>query len=139
MKNWSPEHTKEIKSWLDIDTYRKFEGLTLIRFYHELWARTLFFKSDREDFESKAFMEYLVRIFSGNPFLVKEENLEYMTPANSLFQPPHLLLTTTDDIARLSILAMQRGMFFWNGGDEYAVSKEFEEKPVSESMPDQFS
>ncbi|HGN8985734.1 TPA: DUF6387 family protein, partial [Klebsiella pneumoniae] len=44
MKNWSTEHTKEIKSWLDIDTYRKFEELTLIRFYHELWARTLFFK-----------------------------------------------------------------------------------------------
>ncbi len=27
MKNWSTEHTKEIKSWLDIDTYRKFEEL----------------------------------------------------------------------------------------------------------------
>lgn len=29
MKNWSPEHTKEIKAWLDIDNYRKFEEITL--------------------------------------------------------------------------------------------------------------
>ena len=64
MKNWSTEHTKEIKSWLDIDTYRKFEDLTLIRFYHELWARTLFFKSYRENFESKALMGYFSKIKS---------------------------------------------------------------------------
>ncbi len=54
MKNWTTEHTKEIKKWLDIDTYRKFEDLTLLQLYHELWARTLFFKSYREDFEAKA-------------------------------------------------------------------------------------
>ena len=138
MKNWSTEHTKEIKSWLYIDTYRKFEELTLIRFYHELWARTLFFKSYRENFESKALMGYFSKIFSGNPFLIEEEKLGYMTPENKLFQPPHFFLTTTDDIARLSILAMKREMYFWSGGDGYAVNKEFEEKPVSESMPDQF-
>lgn len=112
MKNWSTEHTKEIKSWLDIDTYRKFEELTLIRFYHELWARTLFFKSYRENFESKALMGYYSKIFSGNPFLIEEEKLGYMTPENKLFQPPHFLLTTTDDIARLSILSLKREMYF---------------------------
>ncbi|EPA1781416.1 DUF6387 family protein, partial [Escherichia coli] len=52
MNNWSPEHTKEIKAWLNIDNYRKFEDLSLIHFYHELWARNLFFKEYREEFES---------------------------------------------------------------------------------------
>ncbi|MDY5295490.1 MAG: DUF6387 family protein, partial [Escherichia coli] len=65
MKNWAPEHTKEIKLWLDISTYRKFEDLSLIQFYHELWARNLFFKEYREDFESKELMVYFSKIFSG--------------------------------------------------------------------------
>ncbi|ENZ3229832.1 hypothetical protein ACGH0A_003727, partial [Escherichia coli] len=30
MKNWSVEHTREVKKWLDIDTYRGFEELPLI-------------------------------------------------------------------------------------------------------------
>ncbi|MDK6953709.1 hypothetical protein QP384_23775, partial [Klebsiella pneumoniae] len=29
MRNWSTEHTKEVKKWLDINTYRGFEDLTL--------------------------------------------------------------------------------------------------------------
>ncbi len=41
MKNWSPEHTKEIKLWLDISTYRKFEDLSLIQFYHEFMGSEL--------------------------------------------------------------------------------------------------
>ncbi|HGK4046915.1 TPA: DUF6387 family protein, partial [Klebsiella pneumoniae] len=53
MNNWSPEHTKDIKSWFKIDTYRKFEDLSLIQFYHEIWARNLFFKEYREEFESR--------------------------------------------------------------------------------------
>ncbi|WP_338296108.1 DUF6387 family protein, partial [Escherichia coli] len=36
MKNWSTEHTKEVKKWLDVDNYRKFEELPLIQLYHEL-------------------------------------------------------------------------------------------------------
>ncbi|MDH8447734.1 hypothetical protein QIG43_28190, partial [Klebsiella pneumoniae] len=27
MKNWSVEQTREVKKWLDIDTYRGFEEL----------------------------------------------------------------------------------------------------------------
>ncbi|HGU2128817.1 TPA: hypothetical protein ACM7E7_004762, partial [Escherichia coli] len=27
MRNWSTEHTKEVKKWLDINTYRGFEDL----------------------------------------------------------------------------------------------------------------
>ncbi|WP_425537126.1 DUF6387 family protein [Klebsiella aerogenes] len=50
MKNWTPEHTKDIKCWFNIETYWGFEELTLIRFYHELWARTIFFKSYRRDY-----------------------------------------------------------------------------------------
>lgn len=44
MKNWSPEHTKEIKAWLDIDNYRKLEDISLNALYHELWARALLYK-----------------------------------------------------------------------------------------------
>ncbi|EEH7597577.1 hypothetical protein GTE75_004545, partial [Salmonella enterica] len=84
MKNWTTEHTKEIKKWLDIDTYRKFEDLTLLQLYHELWARTLFFKNYREDFEAKALMGYFEKIFSGNPFLIEEKQLGYMAPDNRL-------------------------------------------------------
>ena len=54
-------------------------------------------------------MEYFEKIFSGNPFLIEEERLGYMTQKDNLFQAPHLLLTTTDEIARLSILSMKRG------------------------------
>lgn len=76
-------------------------------------------------------MEYFEKIFSGNPFLIEEERLGYMTQKDNLFQPPHFLLTTTDEIARLSILSMKRGMFYWDGDYGYVVNKEFEEKPVS--------
>ncbi|ENP5659262.1 hypothetical protein ACEK75_003653, partial [Escherichia coli] len=54
MKNWSVEHTREVKKWLDIDTYRGFEELPLIHLYHELLARTLFFKPYHEEFEAEA-------------------------------------------------------------------------------------
>ncbi|MCM7010685.1 DUF6387 family protein, partial [Enterobacter hormaechei] len=81
MNNWSPEHTKDIKSWFKIDTYRKFEDLSLIQFYHEIWARNLFFKEYREEFESRTLMGYFSKIFSGNPFLIEEGQLGYMTPA----------------------------------------------------------
>ncbi|MGQ7151167.1 DUF6387 family protein, partial [Escherichia coli] len=81
MNNWSPEHTKVIKSWFKIDTYRKFEDLSLIQFYHEIWARKLFFKEYREEFESRALAGYFSKIFSGNPFLIEEGQLGYMTPA----------------------------------------------------------
>ncbi|OYL62388.1 DUF6387 family protein, partial [Shigella sonnei] len=63
MNNWSPEHTKVIKSWFKIDTYRKFEDLSLIQFYHEIWARKLFFKEYREEFESRALAGGFAPIF----------------------------------------------------------------------------
>ncbi|MBJ8868277.1 DUF6387 family protein [Citrobacter koseri] len=138
MKNWSPENTKEIRSWLDIDTYRKFEDLSLIEFYHELWARNLFFKEYREDFESKTLMDYFSKIFSGTPFLIEEGQLGYMTPASKLFQPPHFFLTTLERLAETSIIAMQRGGFVWHEGDNYSINRDLREESLSDIMPDQF-
>ncbi|MCW8112971.1 DUF6387 family protein [Yersinia intermedia] len=138
MKNWSTEDTKAVKEWLDVDAYRKFEELSLFRLYHELWARTLFFKSYRDEHENKAMMGYFEKIFSGDPFLIREEQLGYTTPTDKLFQPPHFLLTTTERLAQLCIVSMQRSMFFWNGGEEYEINKEYFERPVAETMPDQF-
>ena len=85
MKNWAPEHTKEIKLWLDISTYRKFEDLSLIQFYHEIWARKLFFKEYREEFESRALAGYFSKIFSGNPFLIEEGQLGYIDPTHVIW------------------------------------------------------
>lgn len=75
MKNWSVENTKDIKKWLNIDIYRRFEDLTLLQLYHELLARTLFFKPYHEEFEAEAVRLYINRIFSGNPFLITEQHL----------------------------------------------------------------
>jgi hypothetical protein len=138
MKNWKPEHNKEIQTWFNIDTYRRFEELTLIRFYHELWARTLFFKSYRENFESRALMGYFEKIFSGIPFLIEEKQLSYMTPDNRLFQPPHFFLTTLERLAEISIIAMQRGNYVWHGDDGYSINGEVQEEALIESLPDQF-
>lgn len=138
MQNWKTEHTKEIKAWLTIDNYRKFEDLPLIHFYHELWARNLFFKEYREEFESRTLMGYFSKIFSGNPFLIEEGQLGYMTPANKLFQPPHFFLTTLDRLAETSIIAMQRGGFIWHEGDNYSINEELREESLSDIMPDQF-
>ena len=135
MNNWSPEHTKDIKSWFKIDTYRKFEDLSLLQFYHEIWARNLFFKEYREEFESRTLMGY----FSGNPFLIEEGQLGYMTPANKLFQPPHFFLTTLDRLAETSIIAMQRGGFVWDGDDNYSINRDLRGESLSDIMPDQFS
>ncbi|HAO9079390.1 TPA: hypothetical protein IRL82_003786 [Escherichia coli] len=139
MKNWSPENTKEIRSWLDVGTYRKFEDLSLLQFYHEIWARNLFFKEYREEFESRTLMGYFSKIFSGNPFLIEERQLGYMTPANKLFQPPHFFLTTLDRLAETSIIAMQRGGFVWDGDDNYSINRDLREESLSDIMPDQFS
>ncbi|EFE5787246.1 hypothetical protein B9543_001697, partial [Escherichia coli] len=87
MKNWSVEHTREVKKWLDIDTYRGFEELPLIHLYHELLARTLFFKPYHEEFEAEAVRLYIDRIFTGKPFLITEKHLGYLTREDTLYQP----------------------------------------------------
>lgn len=135
MKNWSVENTKDIKKWLNIDIYRRFEDLTLLQLYHELLARTLFFKPYHEEFEAEAVRLYINRIFSGNPFLITEQHLGYLTREDTLYQPPHFFLTTTERLAQLSIVGLQNSLFFWEGGDEYSVNREFLDRPVSEALP----
>lgn len=116
MKNWSAEHTREVKKWLNIDTYRGFEELPLIHLYHELLARTLFFKPYHEEFEAEAVRLYIDRIFSGKPFLITEQHLGYLTREDTLYQPPHFYLTTTERLAQLSIVGLRNSLFFWEGG-----------------------
>lgn len=84
-------------------------------------------------------MGYFSKIFSGNPFLIEEGQLGYMTPANKLFQPPHFFLTTLNRLAETSIIAMQRGGFFWDGDDNYSINRDLREESLSDIMPDQFS
>ncbi|EIP5726158.1 DUF6387 family protein [Escherichia coli] len=138
MKNWSVEHTRDVKKWLDIDTYRGFEDLTLIQLYHELLARTLFFKVYHEEFEAEAVRLYIERIFSGKPFLITEKHLGYLTREDTLYQPPHFYLTTTERLAQLSIVGLRNSLFFWDGSDEYSVNREFLDSPVSEVLPKLF-
>ncbi|EIG4700819.1 hypothetical protein FIE81_003753, partial [Escherichia coli] len=138
MKNWSVEHTREVKKWLDIDTYRGFEELPLIHLYHELLARTLFFKPYHEEFEAEAVRLYIDRIFTGKPFLITEKHLGYLTREDTLYQPPHFFLTTTERLAQLSIVGLRNSLFFWDGSDEYSVNREFLDSPVSEVLPKLF-
>jgi hypothetical protein len=73
MKNWSVEHTREVKKWLDIDTYRRdSKSFRLYTSTMKLLARTLFFKPYHEEFEAEAVRLYINRIFSGKPFLITE-------------------------------------------------------------------
>ena len=139
MNNWSLEHTKEIKAWLNIDNYRKFEDLSLIHFYHELWARNLFFKEYREEFESRTLMSYFSKTITRNPLLLPEEQRAYPTPAHKHYHPPHFFLTTLDRLAETSIIAMQRGGFVWHEGDNYSINAELREESLSDIMPDQFT
>lgn len=102
MKNWSVEHTRDVKKWLDVDSYRKFEELPLIQLYHELLARTLFFKPYHEEFEAEAVRLYIDRIFTGKPFLITEKHLGYLTredislPATALLSHNHRTTGTVE-------------------------------------------
>ncbi len=98
MRNWSTEHTKEVKKWLDINTYRGFEYLTLIQLYHELLARTLFFKPYHEEFEVVAAYLDIKRIFSGNPCLITEKHLGYLTREDTLLSTSSFLFDDNREI-----------------------------------------
>ena len=112
--------------------------MTLILLFHELWVRTFFFKELYEDYEEDIVMNNRNRIYSGNPVLVPVERLGYMNPFYRLFQPPHLLLPTTERLAELSIVAMQRGSFLWQGDDAYILNRHFAKKLIGDGMPDLF-
>jgi hypothetical protein len=63
MKNWSVEYTRNVKKWLDIDTYRRFEDLPLIQLYGDLMARI---QAKSEVFKVKAISLNIFRVFSRN-------------------------------------------------------------------------
>ncbi len=137
MKNWSFEETKAVKTWLNIDTYRKFEEFSLYRLYLELRARALFFKSNRDNHENETMVGYCNKIFSGEPFLVREEQ-SGCVKTDELFLAPHLLLTTTERIAQLCSVSIQRNLFSLGKEGERGINKENNERSVADLMPDQF-
>lgn len=135
MENWTVEHTKEIKEWLNIDTYRKFENISLNALYHELWARALLYKPWPTEEEKRGLAGYMRQIFSGNPLLFKPEQLDYITRDDCLYSPPHVFITAIDRLAQLSVNALRAGLFFWeNGSDEYRLNAAHHEDFVSEVM-----
>ncbi len=135
MKNWSPEHTKEIKAWLDIDNYRKLEYISLNALYHELWARALLFKPWPTDEEKKGLWVYMTEIFSGNPHLFKGKQLDYPTVNDTLYSPPHIFITDITRLAELSVMALSVNLFTWEeGNDEYCVNAPHHEAYVSQLL-----
>lgn len=135
MKNWSPEHTKEIKAWLDIDNYRKLEDISLNALYHELWARALLYKPGPTDEEKKGLWVYMTEIFSGNPHLFKGKHLDYPTVNDTLYSPPHIFVTDITRLAELSVMALSVNLFTWEeGNDEYCVNAPHHEAYVSQLL-----
>ena len=135
MKNWSPEHTKEIKAWLDIDNYRKLEDISLNALYHELWARALLYKPGPTDEEKKGLWVYMTEIFSGNPHLFKGKHLDYPTVNDTLYSPPHIFITDITRLAELSVMALSVNLFTWEeGNDEYCVNAPHHEAYVSQLL-----
>ena len=138
MQNWDKSHTQELNTWFNLETYRKFENLPLHLLYHELSARTFFFKSSLEGNEELFVTINRKKIYNGNPFLVPPGRLGDLDPFYRLFQPPHLVLPTVDRIALLSIVLMQRGIFSWQGYNEYGINEYFEDTSVGDAIPDLF-
>jgi hypothetical protein len=112
LKNWSPEHTKEIKAWLDIDNYRKLEDISLNALYHELWARALLYKPGPTDEEKKGLWVYMTEIFSGNPHLSKG-SISIIQQLTILYSPPHIFITDITRLAELSVMALSVNLFTW--------------------------
>ncbi|WP_254842584.1 DUF6387 family protein, partial [Serratia marcescens] len=91
-----------------------------------------------EEFEVEAVNLYIKRLFSGNPFLITEKHLGYLTREDTLYQPPLFFLPTTDRLAQLRIVGLRHSLFFWYGSDEYSLNREFLDSPVSEALPKLF-
>lgn len=138
MRNWSSEFNKKIRKWLDIDTYRKFDSLTLQELYYEIWVRTLFFK-DNPDEEEKQFLGmFYGKIVSGKPFLVTPQMVKNMDPDVRLYQPPHFFFTTTERLAQISVTAMLNEMYYWIGDNTYRINMAHSGKVITEAMEDKF-
>ncbi|MCQ8228400.1 DUF6387 family protein [Pantoea trifolii] len=123
MKNWSIEDTKAVKTWLDIENYKRFEEITLNCLYHELWARALLFKPWPTEEEKIGLGGYMRQIFNGKPMLFRSEQLDYMEDDHPLQSPPHIFITDITRLAELSITALRVNLISWKqGSDEYGVN-----------------
>ncbi|MBN3055185.1 DUF6387 family protein [Pectobacterium brasiliense] len=134
MKNLSDKHIKEIKKWLNIDTYRQFENIPLERLYHELVMRSLFFKSDNANTEFMLAEIYATSLFSGKPFLITDSHMARLAADDMLSPSPHFSITTTGRLADLCIYGMEKSLFGLHD-DEYWVDKKIYNIPIAETMP----
>jgi hypothetical protein len=140
MQSWSSEDSKDIKHWLNLDNYLEFGEITLERLYHELWARTYFFKIDiqiEEGMKKVAFNNF-IQVTEGDPFLIGDNDLKYMSMDDQLYQPPYFLLTTTDRIANISIACMKSAYFISRNLESYRIASNVENAYISEIMPEKF-
>ncbi|KAA6101385.1 MULTISPECIES: DUF6387 family protein [Pantoea] len=138
MRNWSSEFNKKIRKWLDIDTYRKFDSLTLQELYYEIWVRTLFFKENPDEEETRLLGMFYGNIVSGKPFLVTPQMVKNMNPDVRLYQPPHFFFTTTERLAQISVTAMLNEMYYWIGDNTYRINLAHSGKVITEVLEDKF-
>lgn len=132
MKNWTTEHTKEVKGWFFVGNYEVFKELTLKAFYHELWARAIWHRPWPTEEEGRDLIQVGIKVFGGNPVLYTSRQLEYTDRDDRLYEPPHLHLTTTKRIAQLGINSMVAGLFSWDGGEQYRMVPDYAEAFISD-------
>ncbi|WP_097410461.1 DUF6387 family protein [Escherichia coli] len=138
MNSWTSEDTKAVKTWFDLDRYREFENISINMLYHEIWARTYFFKPVIEEGMHKTVLKNYMQILEGNPFLIKEKDLNYMDAENKLYQPPYFFITTVDRIANISFACMKKALFIRANSEQYKIDSTIENEYISEKIPEQF-
>ncbi|MGU2651308.1 DUF6387 family protein [Escherichia coli] len=138
MNSWTSEDTKAVKTWFDLDRYREFENISINMLYHEIWARTYFFKPVIEEGMHKTVLKNYMQILEGNPFLIKEKDLNYMDAENKLYQPPYFFITTVDRIANISFACMKKALFIRANSEQYKIDSTNENEYISEKIPEQF-
>lgn len=138
MNSWTSEDTKAVKTWFYLDRYREFENISINMLYHEIWARTYFFKPVIEEGMHKTVLKNYMQILEGNPFLIKEKDLNYMDAENKLYQPPYFFITTVDRIANISFACMKKALFIRANSEQYKIDSTIENEYISEKIPEQF-
>lgn len=136
MKNWTSEHTKEVKTWFSPEKYHIFQELTLKAYYHELWARAVWHRPWPTEEEGRDLIQFGIKVFGGNPVLYNAAQLQYTDRDDLLYEPPHIHLTTTKRIAQLGINSMVAGLFAWDGGQQYKIIPDYSDSFISEIFND---
>lgn len=137
MNSWTSEDTKAVKTWFDLDKYREFENISINMLYHEIWARTYFFKPVIEEGMQNTVLKNYMQILDGDPFLIKEKHLNYMDAENKLYQPPYFFITTVDRIANISFDCMRKALFIRANTEQYKIDSTIENEYISEKIPEQ--